>query len=106
MGEIHCSLFIACSVDAAPHPSPLTSGEGWGEGGHSDDFEIAIQLPVADMPTVLALFPFTAGSKVLDEGIAEQFPRRRGALQALRRVPQGTRQGQVFRVFLRIGIAH
>jgi hypothetical protein len=41
-------------------------------GRASDDFEIAIQLLIADMPAVFAFFPFAAGGEVLDELVAKQ----------------------------------
>ena len=60
---------------------------------HSDDFEVAVQLPVADMPPVFTFLPFAAGGEMLDERIAEQLAGRRGAFQALRRIPQRAWQG-------------
>src|SRR5262249_44819479 len=38
----------------------------------SDDLEVAVQFPMADVLAELALFPFAAGGIVVDEGIAEQ----------------------------------
>src|SRR3990167_6624608 len=93
MGDMQCSLLIVRSVKCCPDQSGLRVPN------HSDNFEVAIQLPIADMAAILALLPFTAGGEVLDEGIAEQLPRGLGRLQALCRVPTGARKGQLFGMF-------
>src|SRR5712691_1459590 len=60
----------------------------------SDDLEIARQFPVGDVAAELALLPFAGGGEMLDEIVAEQLARRGRALEALRRLPQGGRQGR------------
>ena len=40
-----------------------------------DDFEVALEFPVGDRVPPLPPFPFTGGSEVIDEGVAEPVAR-------------------------------
>jgi hypothetical protein len=53
---------------------------------NSDDLEIARQFPIRDGPLEFALLPFPAHRVMIDEAIAEQFARRLGCNQPIRRV--------------------
>src|SRR5215813_14835545 len=70
----------------------------------SNDLEIAAQLPIRDVAAAFALLPFARRRVMLDEIVAEEGARRLRGLEALRRIPQGRRQGKLCRMLLLIGV--
>src|SRR5262249_52135223 len=50
----------------------------------SDDFHVAVELPLGDGLAELPLFPFARCRKMIDEGVAEQIARRLRSVQPAR----------------------
>src|SRR3569833_1852871 len=71
----------------------------------SDDFKVARQFPVGDVPSELALFPLTAGREMLYKLVTEVCLRGGRCLQALGRFPNRARHGELRREFAVICIA-
>src|SRR3569833_3574725 len=71
----------------------------------SDDFKVARQFPVGDVPPELTLFPLTAGCEMLYELVPETGTRGARCLQSLGRFPKRARQGELGRELEVIGIA-
>src|SRR6266508_3785848 len=71
----------------------------------SDDFHVAVELPLGDGLAELTLFPFAGCRIVIDEGVAEQLARRRRRLETSGGLHQGTRQLRLVRMLDLVGVA-
>src|SRR3990167_7865923 len=78
----NCSIHPMARMQSGPWVSGgfreslrINTGSAHRTTDHSDDFEVAIQFPIADVPPVFTFLPFAAGGEMFDERIAEQIGR-------------------------------